>query len=209
MRTMEANLKWLDWAKQIQGIAQTGLAYTKDVYDKERYEQLRALSLEIMGQYTDMESSKLLDLFAGEYGYATPKVDIRGVVIQDDRILLVREKEEGEWSLPGGWADLLLSPSEIAVKEVREESGYEVKTLGLLAVLDNHKHNPPAPYHAYKLFIHCEITGGKAQEGVETSGVAFFGKDELPELSQSRNTEEQIKLMFDLLKNPQHIPVFD
>nr|WP_136606791.1 NUDIX hydrolase [Paenibacillus dokdonensis] len=206
---MEATLKWLDWAKQIQGIAQTGLAYTKDVYDKERYEQLRALSLEIMGQYTDVESSKLLDLFAGEYGYATPKVDIRGVVIQDDQILLVREKEEGEWSLPGGWADLLLSPSEIAVKEVREESGYEVKTLHLLAVLDNHKHNPPAPYHAYKLFIHCEIIGGKAQEGVETSGVAFFGKDELPQLSQNRNTEEQIKLMFDLLKNPQRIPVFD
>ncbi|MCJ8013281.1 NUDIX hydrolase [Paenibacillus sp. KQZ6P-2] len=206
---MDAPLKWLNWAKQIQGIAQTGLAYTKDVYDKERYEQLRALSLEIMEQYTDVESSKLVELFAGESGYATPKVDIRGVVIQDGRVLLVREKGDGEWSLPGGWADLLLSPSEIAVKEIREESGFEAKVLRLLAVMDNQKHNPPAPYHVYKMFIHCEITGGRAQEGVETSGVRFFGENELPQLSRSRNTEEQVKLMFDLLKNPERVPVID
>ncbi|WP_371860507.1 NUDIX hydrolase [Paenibacillus chibensis] len=206
---MDAPLKWLNWAKQIQGIAQTGLAYTKDVYDKERYEQLRALSLEIMEQYTDVESGKLANLFAGEYGYATPKVDIRGVVVKDGRMLMVREKEEGEWSLPGGWADLLLSPSEIAVKEVREESGYEVKALRLLAVLDNHKHNPPAPYHAYKMFVHCEITGGTAQEGVETSGVQFFGEHELPQLSRNRNTEEQVRLMFELLRSPERIPVMD
>ncbi|WP_237391717.1 NUDIX hydrolase [Paenibacillus dendrobii] len=209
MYTMETTLKWLNWAKQIQGISQTGLAYTKDVYDKERYEQLRALSVEIMRQYTDVETGKLVELFAGEYGYATPKVDIRGVVVSDGRILLVREKEEGEWSLPGGWADLLLSPSDIAVKEVLEESGFEVKALRLLAVMDNHKHNPPAPYHAYKMFIHCEITGGAAQEGVETSGVEFFGEDELPQLSRDRNTEEQIKLMFALLRNPERIPVMD
>ncbi|MDR0267355.1 NUDIX hydrolase [Paenibacillus sp.] len=202
-------LKWLGWAKQIQGIAQTGLTYTKDVYDKERYEQLRMLSLEIMREYTNMETRILEDLFAGEEGYATPKVDIRGVVIHDNRILLVKEKEDGGWSLPGGWADLLLSPKEIAVKEIREESGYEVKALRLLAVLDNQKHNPPAPYHVYKLFIHCEITGGKAQEGVETSGVRFFAEDELPRLSRNRNTEEQIKLMFDLLKHPERIPVID
>lgn len=206
---MDAPLKWLNWAKQIQGIAQTGLAYTKDAYDKERYEQLRALSLEIMEQYTDVESGKLANLFAGEYGYATPKVDIRGVVVKDGRMLMVREKEEGEWSLPGGWADLLLSPSDIAVKEVREESGYEVKALRLLAVLDNHKHNPPAPYHAYKMFVHCEITGGTAQEGVETSGVQFFGEHELPQLSRNRNTEEQVRLMFELLRSPEQIPVMD
>lgn len=206
---MDAPLKWLNWAKQIQGIAQTGLAYTKDVYDKERYEQLRALSLEIMGQYTDVESGKLANLFAGEYGYATPKVDIRGVVVKDGRMLMVREKEEGEWSLPGGWADLLLSPSEIAVKEVKEESGYEVKALRLLAVMDNHKHNPPAPYHAYKMFVHCEITGGTAQEGIETSGVQFFGENELPQLSRNRNTEEQVRLMFELLRSPELIPVMD
>ncbi|WP_412761586.1 NUDIX hydrolase [Paenibacillus chibensis] len=206
---MDAPLKWLNWAKQMQGIAQTGLAYTKDVYDKERYEQLRALSLEIMEQYTDVESGKLASLFAGEYGYATPKVDIRGVVVKDGRMLMVREKEEGEWSLPGGWADLLLSPSEIVVKEVREESGYEVKALRLLAVMDNHKHNPPAPYHAYKMFVHCEITGGTAQEGVETSGVQFFGEYELPQLSRNRNTEEQVRLMFELLRSPEQIPVMD
>ncbi len=206
---MNAPLKWLNWAKQIQGIAQTGLAYSKDVYDKERYEQLRTLSLEIMEQYTEVESSKLAELFAGEYGYATPKVDIRGVVVQEGKILLVREKKEGEWSLPGGWADLLLSPSEIAVKEVREESGFEVRALRLLAVLDNHKHNPPAPYHAYKMFIHCDITGGGAKEGLETNGVQFFREDELPQLSEARNTEKQVRLMFELLRHPERIPIFD
>lgn len=206
---MEKPLKWLDWAKQIQGIAQTGLAYAKDVYDRERYEQLRALSLEIMAEYTEVETGKLAELFAGEHGYATPKVDIRGVVIRNDEILLVREKEDGEWSLPGGWADLLLSPTEIAVKEVREESGYEVKALRLLAVMDNQKHNPPAPYHVYKMFIQCEITGGRAQEGVETSGVRFFGREELPKLSRSRNTEAQIRLLFELLEHPERIPVID
>ncbi|GIO31615.1 MULTISPECIES: NUDIX hydrolase [Paenibacillus] len=206
---METSLKWLDWAKRIQGIAQTGLAYAKDVYDKERYEQLRELSLEIMAEYTEVETGKLTQLFAGEQGYATPKADIRGVVIQDGKILLVREKEDGDWSLPGGWADLLLSPTEIAVKEVWEESGYEVKAKRLLAVMDNHKHNPPAPYHVYKMFIQCEITGGTAREGVETSAVRFFGRDELPNLSRSRNTEAQIGLMFDLLAHPERIPVID
>lgn len=205
----ETQPKWLHWAKQIQGIAQTGLTYAKDVYDKERYEQLRALSLEIMSEYTKMDARILAHLFAGEEGYATPKVDIRGVVLKNNRILLVREKEDGEWSLPGGWADLLLSPTEIAVKEIREESGFEVKPLRLLAVLDNQKHNPPAPYHVYKLFIHCEITGGQAQEGLETSAVRFFAEDDLPRLSRNRNTEEQIKLMFDLLRYPERVPVID
>ena len=120
---MNKPLKWLEWAKQIQAVAQTGLAYSRDVYDLERFEQLRALSVEIMREYTNVETELLTALFAGEDGYATPKVDVRGVIFQENQILLVREKAEGEWSLPGGWADIGLSPSEIAVKEVREESG--------------------------------------------------------------------------------------
>jgi len=206
---MNKPLKWLEWAKQIQAVAQTGLAYSRDVYDLERFEQLRALSVEIMREYTNVETELLTALFAGEDGYATPKVDVRGVIFQENQILLVHEKAEGEWSLPGGWADIGLSPSEIAVKEVREESGFVVTPTRLLAVLDNLKHNPPGPYHVYKIFIACEITGGEAAEGVETSGVQFFAEDDLPALSQIRNTDEQIRLMFELMRHPEKAPVWD
>ncbi|GAB6988305.1 NUDIX hydrolase [Paenibacillus pini] len=203
-------VRWLEWAKQIQAIAQTGITYTADVYDQERYEQLRELSVEIMEQYTNVNDSKLTELFASERGYATPKVDVRGVIFRgEDEILLVREKKEGVWSLPGGWADIGFSPSEIAVKEVHEESGYEVKPLQLLAVLDNHKHNPPGPYQAYKMFISCEITGGQAKIGIETSGVQFFKENDLPKLSQDRNTDAQIHMMFQLKRQPEQIPLFD
>ncbi len=129
-------LKWLEWAKQIQAISQAGLEYSRDVYDIDRFQQLRELSIEIMQQYTAVESEQIRELFAAETGYATPKVDVRGVVFRDERILMVKEKIDGHWSLPGGWADIGLSPKEIAVKEVREESGYIVEPIRLLGVLD-------------------------------------------------------------------------
>lgn len=196
--------KWLTWAKQIQAISQTGLAYGRDVYDIERFEQLRDLSITIMQEYTGMETDKLRSLFAAETGYATPKVDVRGVVFRNDEILLVKEKSDGAWALPGGWADIGLSPAEVAVKEVREESGFEVRAAGLMGILDKKFHNhPPDAYHIYKIFIHCEITGGSALEGVETSGVGFFKEDSLPALSISRNTEAQIKRCFDYYRNPE------
>lgn len=206
---MNKQLKWLEWAKQIQAIAQTGLAYSRDIYDIERFEQLRTLSVDIMQEYTDVESEMLIRLFAGEHGYATPKVDVRGVIFRENEILMVKEKAEGEWSLPGGWADIGLSPSEIAVKEVREESGFEVRPVRLLAVLDNLKHNPPGPYQAYKIFIACEITGGGAAAGLETSDVRFFAENELPALSQIRNSDEQIRMMFELKRHPEHVPLLD
>lgn len=154
-------LKWLEWVKEIQAISQAGLAYTKDVYDQERFEQLRALSISIMQEYTEAGEDKIRTLFASETGYQTPKVDVRAVIFQDGKLLLVREKADGAWALPGGWADIGLSPSEVAVKEVQEEAGYEVRAVRLLAVLDKkfHRH-PPSPFHVYKMFIQCEITGG-------------------------------------------------
>ncbi|MFF2885809.1 NUDIX hydrolase [Paenibacillus sp. NPDC057967] len=203
-------IKWLEWAKQIQGIAQTGLTYSKDIYDIERYEQLRQLSIDILSSYTDTGTDKIKLTFASDTGYATPKVDVRAVVFRDEQILLVREKLDGAWALPGGWADIGLSPSEVAVKEAAEESGYLVKPLRLLAVLDKKFHeHPPEPYHVYKLFILCEIVGGEALSGIETSEVAFFGIDELPELSQERNTEAQVKSMFQYLINPDQEIVLD
>lgn len=196
--------KWLSWAKEIQATAQSGLAYVKDVYDKERYERLRELSVEILAHYTEDSADKIRLAFASDSGYCTPKVDIRGVVFQDGKVLLVREKIDGKWALPGGWADIGLSPKEVAVKEIREESGFEVEAERLLAVLDKKFHqHPPEPYHVYKMFILCRITGGQALEGLETSAVEFFAEDELPELSEERNTEAQIRMMFDYLRNPQ------
>ncbi|WP_046215892.1 NUDIX hydrolase [Paenibacillus wulumuqiensis] len=202
-------LKWLEWAKQIQAISQAGLEYSRDVYDLERFQQLRELSVEIMQQYTEAEIELIHDLFAGETGYATPKVDIRAVVFQENRILMVREKLDGAWALPGGWADIGLSPKEIAVKEVKEESGYDVRAGRLLGVVDKKFHpHPPSPWHVYKFFIECELIGGTAAtDTTETMEVGFFAEDELPPLSVERNTEQQIRTAFSYLHNP-GLPVF-
>jgi ADP-ribose pyrophosphatase YjhB (NUDIX family) len=195
--------KWLDWAKQLQSIAQAGLTYSKDDFDLERFELIRKISVEILAHHTGMDSEIIKDLFTNETGYATPKVDIRAVIFKNDQLLMVQEKNDGKWALPGGWADIGLSPSEVAVKEVKEESGYDVKAIKLLAVTDYKKHpHPPSPYHIYKLFILCEIIGGEASKGMETSGVQFFAKENLPPLSTARNTKSQIEKMFRYLKNP-------
>lgn len=199
----DLQLKWLEWAKQIQAISQNGLAYSKDVYDLERFEQLRELSITILNEYTDVEIEKIRTLFASESGYATPKVDIRGVVFQNDEILLVKERLDGAWSLPGGWADIGLSPREIVIKEIKEESGYDVRTIRLLGILDTKFHDhPPSALHVYKVYILCEIIGGEASGGVETSAVQFFIEDQLPILSEERVTEKQIKELFKFLREP-------
>lgn len=202
--------EWLDIAKKIQSIAQAGLTYSDNKYDIERYEQLREISIEIMARFTDADMDKIKMLFSNETGYQTPKVDVRGVVFKDNQILMVKETIDGCWSLPGGWADIGLTPAEVAVKEVREESGLDVKPVRLLAVLDKKCHpHPPSPYHVYKIFILCEIVGGDASAGMETSEVGFFDRNKLPELSVERNTESQIRMMFGFLDNPYKVTVFD
>ncbi|GMK45979.1 ADP-ribose pyrophosphatase [Paenibacillus glycanilyticus] len=202
--------KWLEWAKQMQAIAQTGLTYAKDVYDIERYEALRQMSIEILAEYTSVSHEQIALAFASDKGYTTPKTDIRAVVFRDNKILLVQEKIDGGWSMPGGWSDIGYSPKEIAVKETQEEAGFDTAAIRLLAVLDKKFHNhPPSPYHVYKMFILCEIIGGEAVAGVETSDVGFFGIDELPELSIERNTLEQVQLMFEYLHNPNKEVIVD
>jgi len=204
------NFAWLDMAKRLQAVAQAGLEYSDNKYDIDRYEQVRALSLEIMQGFTDMSLTRLNNGFASEKGYPTPKVDVRGVVFRNDKILLVRETIDGNWSVPGGWADIGLTPSEVARKEVFEESGLIVEPIRLLAVLDKkcHRH-PPDLFHIYKLFILCRETGGSLQQGMETSETGFFGMDELPPLSTPRITTEQIALMFDFRNNPAREAVCD
>ncbi|OXM13615.1 NUDIX hydrolase [Paenibacillus herberti] len=195
--------KWLSWAREMQAIAQTGLTYSRDVYDSERYEQLRALSVEIMQAYTEAGEKEITMSFAAGSGYATPKVDVRGVIFQEGKLLLVREKSDGCWCLPGGWAESGLSPNDNVVKEIREESGLETRAVQLLAVLDKLKHqHPPDAHHIYKLFILCEVVSGSLQGGLETSEAAFFGEHELPPLSLSRNTASQLSLMFDYMRDP-------
>ncbi|MDE2742643.1 MAG: NUDIX hydrolase [Gemmatimonadota bacterium] len=205
---MEPN--WLTWARKLQAIGQNGLAYSKDPFDIERFEELRELALEILQNYTDSDLPRIRDLFAGEHGHATPKVDVRGVVFNEDAILLVRERADGKWTLPGGWVDVNESPSESVAREVFEESGYQTKALKLLACYDRNRHpHPPHPYHIYKLFFHCEILGGSPSTSYETDGVDFFKQDAIPELSTGRVTSAQIDRFFEFLRSPDLPTDFD
>lgn len=202
--------QWLKWAKELQSIAQAGLTYSKDVYDLERFQMIRDISIDIMSKHTNVSGTLIKDLFANETGYATPKVDIRAVVFRDNKILMVRENTDGGWSLPGGWGDIGLTPSEVAVKELKEESGFDAKAIKLIAVFDKKCHpHPPSPYHVYKMFIQCEIIGGQPKAGIETSAVGFYSENELPSLSIERNTESQIQVAFKHLRNPLEPVYFD
>ncbi|WP_240414762.1 NUDIX hydrolase [Paenibacillus periandrae] len=204
------SLQWLDWAKRIQFLSQAGLTFSKDPFDIERFNELRTISAEIVQTYTELEMDKINDLFTNETGFQTPKADVRGVVFKDDQILMVRESNNNRWSLPGGFCDIGLSPSENVIKEIKEESGYEVKVTKLLAIFDSTKHpHPPQPYHYYKIFIRCEIIGGAPITGIETTDIQFFSENQLPNLSTDRNTESQIKLIFEFLRNPDQPTIID
>ncbi|UZR93839.1 NUDIX hydrolase [Chondrinema litorale] len=203
-------LNWIEVAKRIQAIAQNGLTFSEGMYDIDRYEELRDISVKIMAEISEEPVEKVKELFASATGYQTPKVDIRGVVFEGDKILMIKEIADNKWSLPGGWADVNYSPAEIVCKEVWEESGIEVKALRLLAVCDKHKHpHPHDPYHAYKMFFLCERTGGELKTGMETLDVSFFAEDDLPELSVDRVTESQINMLFDFKRNPEKETYFD
>jgi ADP-ribose pyrophosphatase YjhB (NUDIX family) len=196
--------KWLEWGRALQIIAQNGIAYTKNDFDKERFEQVRQIAAEILAAHSEMDPGDLATLFAGEFGYATPKVDVRGGVIVDNRILLVRELlDGGRWTLPGGWADMGDAPSEAVLREIREESGYEARVIKLAAVYDRNRRGHPYFYFdTYKLFFLCEMTGGSPTTSIETGGAEFFREDELPELSISRVTPQEIQMLFQHYRSP-------
>jgi ADP-ribose pyrophosphatase YjhB (NUDIX family) len=201
---------WLGIAKRINSIAITGLTYCKDEFDIERYRELLGLSIHIINKLTDINSDKLQFVFNRETGYQTPKTGVRAVVFRENRILLVKEKMDGRWSLPGGFADTGLTPSQSVIREVKEESGFDVETVRLLGIIDYNKHQArPFPFDIYQLFIECRITGGDAEPGLETSDVGFYDEDNLPELSVRRVTKEQIKLMFEYNRDKTRKPVID
>jgi len=205
--------QWLAWAKRIQAIAQAGLTYSQSSYDQDRYQALRALSVEIMASHLELadgERPRLAELFASDYGYPTPKVDVRAFVAADGKILMVRERVDGRWSIPGGWADVGSSPAEMAVRETAEESGYQVKARRLLAVWDKARHNPsPFPADVYKLVVACDLVGGDGTAGSETLEVGWFAPDRLPELSVGRITAAQIHRLAELHAHPEFPPDLD
>ncbi|GAK56786.1 NUDIX hydrolase [Candidatus Vecturithrix granuli] len=185
---------WLVWAREIQALSQTGLTYCLSEYDRERYQRLGEIAAEIVEQHTRLKTEQILENFALQPGYATPKVDVRGAVIRDGKILLIQERSDQRWSMPGGWADVGDFPSEVAVREVWEESGFQVVVHKLLAVFDcNRAGTPLSFYHAYKLIFLCEITGGEARTSHETLDVGFFAFDNLPPLSQQRTNQRHLQ----------------
>ncbi|MEJ1960906.1 MAG: NUDIX hydrolase N-terminal domain-containing protein [Gammaproteobacteria bacterium] len=184
--------------RELAALAQTGLAFTKDKFDQERYTRIRELVEGLLrgplASNPDFDPSVLV---GREEGYTTPKVDVRGAAFRDGRVLMVRERSDGLWTLPGGWADVNQSPSEAIVKEIREESGFEAQVVKVAAFLDKRKHpHPPVFHHAYKVFFLCELTGGAAGTSIETDAVDFFAEDALPPLSVQRVTAGQLALMF-------------
>jgi ADP-ribose pyrophosphatase YjhB (NUDIX family) len=204
--------KRLQWAKRIQALAQSGLTYCKDPYDIERYEEFRDISIEMMASILEQDTDKVRSLFASEVGYATPKVGVRAAIFKGDKILLVQERADGCWCLPGGWSDIGDTPTQTVIKEVKEESGYDVQVKKLIALFDRKCHDqPPSIYDIYTLYFHCDIIGGAPTLGIETEDIGFFGESEIPklELSTERITPSQLHLIFKYLYDPKREAYFD
>ena len=200
---MEHNEQWLQWAVELQALAQAGLTYGKDVYDLERYQRIREISAEILSAKTGLTMEQVQDLFCGEAGYQTPKLDTRAAIFQDDKILLVHEND-GTWCLPGGWCDVNISAAENVVKEVKEEAGLDVRADLVIAVQDREKHNRPVYANKIcKIFFLCTALGGEFQPNSETTETGYFGLEELPVLATAKVTEAQIKMCFEA-KNAEH-----
>lgn len=196
-------LQQLNLVKRLKAIAETGLVYTEGSYDKERYEELKDISLRLLAHIGDTPFTIIKDFFIPQNDYPTPKVDIRGFVLNKaDEVLLAKEAIDGKWTIPGGWADVGSTPSEIAVKEIWEETGIETKVKRLLGVYDKQVHpHPPEPYYIYKIIFLCEITGGELKPGFDMLGAQFFPLDKLPPLSEERILKNQIEQLFKLSKS--------
>lgn len=205
------NPQWLTWARRLQAISQCGLTYCQDKFDIQRYREIAAISAEMMASGAALHSEQPIStLFEQQAGYATPKVDVRAAVFHDRRILLVRELDDGGWTLPGGWADVGEPPSVAAARETREESGYRVRITKLAALFDRDlQGHPPHAFHSYKLFFLGELLGGSAQDSHETAGAQFFSEGQLPPFSVNRVTPAQIAHMFQHLRNPALPTSFD
>ena len=193
---------WLKYITEIQAIAQNGLTYANNEFDKERYLRLREVASEFIANYSDASLAEIKQIFSSEKGYATPKVDVRAFILKDNKLLLVKERTDALWSLPGGWAETNESASESVIREAKEETGFDVSVIRLLALWDKQKHDHPLQWpHTYKCLFHCEIVSGTAKENLEISEIDFFDLARLPPLSTPRVTQKQITRLYELVAN--------
>jgi len=203
MSTGERTATLLEWARKLQALAQNGLTFSRDPFDRERYTQLQELAVQMLATELAIPAGQARAFWEGERGYATPKVDVRGGVFDGDQVLLVRERSDGRWTLPGGWVDVNDAPSEAVAREIHEESGYRARAVKLAALVDKNRHpHPPGVYHIYKLFFVCELAGGSPRAGAETDAVAFFPVRALPQLSTGRVLGPQIERLYQHRLNP-------
>ena len=199
----------IEWAKELQSLAQAGLFYGHDDFDKERYQRIREISAEMMAERTGLPVEKVKDLFCNDTGYQTPKVDTRAAIIDNGKILLVRERD-GRWSMPGGWCDYDLSPAENTLKEAEEEAGVHIVIDRLIAVQDRDRHNPPPyAYKVVKIFYLAHSEGGRFIQNIETSDSAYFSMDELPALAEEKCNAEQIRMCFEAYQNKDWITQYE
>ena len=198
------NFNWLKWTSEIQAIAQSGLTYANNEFDKERYFRLTEIIAELAAHFSGNQLNDIINIFALEKGYATPKIDVRAFILKKSKLLLVKERSDSLWTLPGGWADVNESPSEAVIRETKEETGYNVSAIKLLALWDKLKHDhPPQWPHTYKCFFYCEIISGEPTDNIEISEQDFFDIHNLPLLSTHRVTAKQLARLYELVTNPQ------
>ena len=202
--------RWLEWAREIQQLSQTGLAFAITDYEKKRYKRLTEITAEIIEHHTQLEKQSVGKVLMAHPGYATPKIDVRAAVVSDSKILLVQERSDKRWAMPGGWADVGDIPSEVAIRETKEESGYDVKPVKVIGVFDaNRLGGQLELFHAFKIVFLCELIGGKATTSDETQDVNFFGFDSLPALSLNRTNKKHINEIILHLSEPERASYFD
>ena len=201
--------KWIEWAQEIFSLSQAGLTYSQNEFDIARYQRLQELTAEMIASQSEITKESVLASFSMQAGYITPKVDVRGAVVRDGKILLIQERADGKWAMPGGWADLGNSPASVAEREVWEESGYRVKSEKVVAVIDANRIEPFEFYHAYKLIFLCKLLDGEPRISYETLAVDFFDPDHLPALSSYRTDESMVHEVFAHIQDPNRPTAFD
>ncbi len=210
MATANRQPDWLNWARTLQALAQTGLTYAESPFDRDRYQKMHGVAQAIFAAHTGLEAGTLEQWFTLQPGYATPKVDVRAACFREGQLLLVRERSDGGWCLPGGWADVGDGPSEAAAREVQEEAGFTCVPRKLVGVFDANRGGEPfSAFHAYKLIFLCELTGGEARPDHEILEVGFFAREGQPPLSGFRTTPAQFVECFAHLDDPRRPTAFD
>jgi ADP-ribose pyrophosphatase YjhB (NUDIX family) len=200
---------WFGWAREIYSLSQAGITYSTNQFDVASFKRLQAISAEILANQSSLELESILHSFSMQAGYATPKVDVRAAVIHDGKILLVQESADGRWAMPGGWGDIGDTPAGMVMREAWEESGYTVRVDKLIGVYDANRVEPLEFYHAYKLVFMCSIIGGSPTISHETLAVDFFARDNLPPLSEIRNTQKILDEVFAHAADPQRPAYFE